>query len=343
MDEVRSLNAVTTGVLLARITSGLSATSSLTYSSISSRLPFDQRYITRMFWPSFQPSSAKPCWKARIRGWFSPEFSVPAINTPTVGIPACCARVVVGQAAAAVPSQPMNSRRLISLPLTGIQPSALARWEHALDLLDHGIPESLHLRQRGGCIRPPAEIDVDRRDADLLQRAEVGDDVGFAAREQPPLAVRGFRRHSLTVALDAKAHTHRRRLAARLGDGLAQAADAGLEARQRVEQVLVVGADRIPGIADARGAAQRRSRLAADPDRQGLLHRLGLQHDAVELGVAALEARRGLAPQHAEGVDVLVGHRAAFLERRRHHGVELGLQPAGADADDQPSARQHVE
>jgi len=50
-----------------------------------------------------------------------------------------------------------------------------------LDLLDHRGPESLHLGERGGSIRTPAEVDVDRGDADLLQRAEVADDVGFAA------------------------------------------------------------------------------------------------------------------------------------------------------------------
>ena len=33
-----------------------------------------------------------------------------------------------------------------------------------LDLLDHGLPEPPHLRQRRRRIRPPAEIDVDRRD-----------------------------------------------------------------------------------------------------------------------------------------------------------------------------------
>src|SRR5512138_3257026 len=95
-----------------------------------------------------------------------------------------------------------------------------------LDLLDHGLPEALHLCERCRSVRPPAEIDVDRRDADLPERTEVGDDVGLAAREQPPLAVRRLGRHGGAVALHAEAHAHRVRLAPSFGDGFAQAADA---------------------------------------------------------------------------------------------------------------------
>src|SRR6266850_2110072 len=108
--------------------------------------------------------------------------------------------------------------------------------------------------------------------------------------------------------------------------------------------MLVVGADRVPGGADAGRAAERAAALAADPaPRVRALARLGFQDDAVEARVAAAKAWRAFGPQHAEGVDILVGHRAALGERRADDGVELRLQPAGADADDQPPAGQHVE
>ena len=50
-----------------------------------------------------------------------------------------------------------------------------------------------------------------------------------------------------------------------------------------------------------------------------------------------------LGPQRAERVDIFVGDGAAFGERRRHDGVELGLEPAGADPDRQPPAGQHID
>src|SRR5207344_1344766 len=103
-----------------------------------------------------------------------------------------------------------------------------------------------------------------------------------------------------------------------VGRGLAQAGDARLQARQGIEQMLVVAADRIPEITDARGTAHRGAALAADPDRRiRPLDGLGLEHDAVEARVAPGKAWRGFGPQYAEGVDVLVGHRAAFGKGRR--------------------------
>ena len=62
------------------------------------------------------------------------------------------------------------------------------------DLLDHGGPEPLHLRQRRGCIGPPAEVEVDRRDADLLQRrksAMMSASLPENSRRSPSVALGG--------------------------------------------------------------------------------------------------------------------------------------------------------
>src|SRR5260221_9682752 len=83
--------------------------------------------------------------------------------------------------------------------------------EEELDLVDHGGAKSLHLGQYG-VDRGSPEIDVDRADAHLLQRAEVLDQVGLAAGEQASLAVRRLWRHRGAVALHAEADAHRRRI-----------------------------------------------------------------------------------------------------------------------------------
>ena len=125
---------------------------------------------------------------------------------------------------------------------------------------------------------------------------------------------------------------------------LAQARDLRLEARQAVERIGRVGADRIPGIAQLGGAAQRRPALAADPDRRmRLLHRLGVDQDVVEADVLARELRVRLGPELDEGLDVFVGDLAALREIGRLDRLELLLHPAGADAQHQAAARQHVD
>ena len=98
------------------------------------------------------------------------------------------------------------------------------------------------------------------------------------------------RRQRFAVPLDAVGQRHRvARPAGRLG-GAAQPLDAGAVARQAVEQMRVVGADRIPGVAELGGAAQRRPALAADPDRRvRLLHRLRLEQQPVVLHIFAVD------------------------------------------------------
>ena len=108
--------------------------------------------------------------------------------------------------------------------------------------------------------------------------------------------------------------------------------------------MLRVGADRIPGVADPRGAAQGRAALAADPNRWvGLLHRLRLEQDVGEFDVAAREARIVLGPQLTERIEIFVGDRAALGKRRYAERLELFLHPTRADAEGQPAIGQHVD
>src|SRR4029077_413053 len=102
--------------------------------------------------------------------------------------------------------------------------------------------------------------------------------------EQPALAVGRLVRHDAAVLLDAVGQLDVVWAAPGLGDQRAQPRQAGAIARQGVERALLVAADRIPGVAVARGAAHARRALAADPDRRmRFLHRFGLEHDVVDL------------------------------------------------------------
>ena len=134
------------------------------------------------------------------------------------------------------------------------------------------------------------------------------------------------------------------RIAAVLLRHLMEFLDAGLEARDRVEPMVRVVADREPDVAVAYRAAQRGRALAADPDRRvRLLHGLGQEGDLGEAHVAALETRVLLGPQDLERLQVLVGDAAALLERRRADRLELLLHPAGARAQHQAPVGKHVD
>ena len=174
----------------------------------------------------------------------------------------------------------------------------------ALELLhlgQHRVDGACRRSRSRGC-RPPcrAAPACRRRSPPACPRTA-------AARRRRPWPAPA--RHS---AVQRKARPTALGIAPGLRRHLAQARDLGLEARQAVERVGRVGADRIPGIAEARGAAQRRPALAADPDRRmRLLHRLGREVDVVEAHVLAGEPRLVLGPQLEEGLDVFVGDLAA--------------------------------
>src|SRR5262245_37974095 len=135
-------------------------------------------------------------------------------------------------------------------------------------------------------------------DAHVAQRANVAGDVGGLAREQPPLAVACLRGDALAESRAAQRQTDGVGLAAGVLRHLAQTRDARLEARQAVERMGGIGADRVPGVTQRRGATQRRPALAADPDRRmRLLYRLGREHDVLEPYMIAGETRLVVAPE----------------------------------------------
>ena len=74
-----------------------------------------------------------------------------------------------------------------------------------------------------------------------------------------------------------------------------------------------------------------------------LLYRLGLEDDIVEMDMLAGEARLSIGPELEERLDIFVGDLAALSEIRRLDGLEFLLQPTGADAERQASARQNVD
>src|SRR5712692_9274968 len=120
------------------------------------------------------------------------------------------------------------------------------------------------------------------------------------------------------------------RVAAGLAGHAVQPLEARLQARQCIEPVARVGADRIPGVGEIGGAAHGRTALAADPDRHPLLDRARLEEDIGKLRVFSIEAGVFIAPQLAADHDRLVGDGAAFLERLGADRLELLLAPADA-------------
>src|SRR2546426_6315280 len=83
--------------------------------------------------------------------------------------------------------------------------------------------------------------------------------------------------------------------------------------------------------------------MAADHDRRmWALAWLRLEADAIEGGVAPLEARQLLGPEDADRLQVLVGDGAAVLERDAER-AELRLDVAAPEAGDEPPAGDQVE
>src|SRR5204863_799120 len=76
--------------------------------------------------------------------------------------------------------------------------------------------------------------------------------------------------------------------------------------------------------------------------RVGLLHGLRLELDRPEGEEPAVELRRGLGPEGAQRAHALARARGAGAELDAG-GLELLGQPADADAEREPPAREHVE
>jgi hypothetical protein len=142
MTDVACLAATTAVVADVTMTSTLRRTNSAAISAVRSVRPSAQRYSIATVRPSIQPSSCSRRTKAATH-WAWDE-GVPETRNPMVGsFVGCCARAVSGQAAAP-PSAPINSRRLI---LTGTCPSRAS----ALGERNDSMPRAcgLHVREGG--------------------------------------------------------------------------------------------------------------------------------------------------------------------------------------------------
>src|SRR5215475_10589733 len=137
----------------ARMTSGVSATSSAAYLRMRSGLPAPQRMSMRMLRPSVQPNSCRPLRNAARRGCPSGPSSATLMSTLTRRTRSpCCARAASGQAAAAPPSSVMKSRRLLIRLPRRLLHGDIARLRPAQNLIDKlGRPPELgqHARPIG--------------------------------------------------------------------------------------------------------------------------------------------------------------------------------------------------
>ena len=102
-------------------------------------------------------------------------------------------------------------------------------------------------------------------------------------------------------------------------------------------------ADAVPAVAERRGAPERGLRLAAEDDRRMRpLQGLRLELDRSEGEEPAVELGLGLGPERAQRAHALARPRGAGL-KLDPGGLELFREPADADPERQPAAREHVE
>jgi CofD-related protein of GAK system len=122
--------------------------------------------------------------------------------------------------------------------------------------------------------------------------------------------------------------------------------EALLELAESLDALLgpvEVERETVPAVAAAHGPLERAGAHAADDDgRVRLLDRTRLRVDPVERDEAALEARSLLRPERAHRLDILVGARALVFEGHAER-VELLLQVADAEPEDEAPAREYVE
>src|SRR5207253_2198561 len=148
----------------------------------------------------------------------------------------------------------------------------------------------------------------------------------------------------LEIHRRVEAHVQRRRVATRSLGLASNAGDApGHFLRREVGRRSP--AARQPPIAELCRAAQSRAAMAANPDgRVGLLDRMRMRSDRLELIETALEAGDVLCPDSLEDVQLLVANAATVLVhlRRKSQRFELLAHPANADSEVDAAARQIV-
>ena len=98
----------------------------------------------------------------------------------------------------------------------------------------------------------------------------------------------------------------------------------------------------VPALSVTRRPAQGRRRLTADVDRGRLLHRFGVHGAGGQVVDLAVEGGSLVEPECAQHLEVLVGPAAPALPGHVEH-VELLLEPADADTEIDPAAREPVQ
>src|ERR1700722_4772918 len=139
------------------------------------------------------------------------------------------------------------------------------------------VAEPLHRGQHLVRARS-AETKVDMAHPKCAKRAKIARELSRAAGKQTALSVIRSWCEITAVFRATEGKRYRRGVASGLGDQPVQPCDRRLVARQAVERMCGVDADRIPTVAEPGRAAERRPAFAAHPDRwMRRLHRLGCE------------------------------------------------------------------
>src|SRR5215470_16063273 len=107
-------------------------------------------------------------------------------------------------------------------------------------------------------------------------------------------------------------------------------------------QPFRTGEGRVPAVGRGHDAAQRRPRVAAHPDGDVSVHRLGKAAHVREGEESSLEAGALVAPAGAHHADRLVGPRPALIEGRAQQ-LDLLAHPSHSRPENDPALREMIE
>src|ERR1700731_760677 len=203
------------------------------------------------------------------------------------------------------------------------------------ELGQNPVAEAAHVADRRvqALVRSVAEkADIYGADAELREFPDIRHQVRIAPGDQLGLSFDRAAGPCAGAGQHSQGDGDFRRVAPGLLRKPTKPDQAGLETAHRVHRKLRVGADRIPAMGVFGGAAQRRPALAADPDRDRVLHRLRDEHHVVELYIFAGEFGKLGGPEFLAGIHPFVGNLAAVVERRRADRLEFFATPADSDA-----------